>query len=121
MDIQLKYKEGVTYIKDSEYSGYEPSRRDTIVSATIQYNNYSFLLSHHTIRIKHKYLSIAYNIQYTIGRWIYNIDSLMNYKGQERRELLYMHSLLNELVNNCSIDGLVLSRHITPIINIHRQ
>ncbi|HBW8876068.1 TPA: hypothetical protein MFN52_005085 [Klebsiella quasipneumoniae subsp. similipneumoniae] len=120
MDIQLKYKEGITYITDGEYSGYEPSRGDIIVSATIQYNNYSFILSHHTIRIKHKYLSIAYNIQYTIGRWIYHIDSLMNYKGQERKELLYMHSLLNELVNNCTIDGLVLSHRITPIINTHR-
>lgn len=120
MNILLQYKEGITYITDGSYSGYDPSRGDTLLSATIQYNSYSFILSHHTICIQHKYITITYNYQFTIGRWIYNIDSLMNFKGQERKELLYMHSLLHELVNNCTLDGLVLSHRIQPFINTHR-
>ncbi len=105
MDIYKHYSNGITHITDSgQYSGYEPSRTEVILSIVISTDLYTIRINPHAITLSHKYLRIGLT-HFRVGRWQYPIEALQGYRGNERKRLEHMHSTLIELLTEHSINS----------------
>lgn len=122
MELFKHYKDGTTYIdSDDSYHGYLPSRGDKLLSIHIKHDGFDVYVYPDALAIHHKYISMVYERSFKIGKWVYPLAALTQYKANERRMLVHMDSLLRELVNQHSLDGVrVQDYHTITVLNMHK-
>ena len=108
MEIFKHYRKGTTYINSNgDTSGYEPSRKDEVLFIHIRTDEYNIKVFPDAITIQYKYIRI-HPTHFTIGKWQYSLDSLQSYTGYERKRVLHMYDVLNELLTECRIGGVLI-------------
>lgn len=117
------YKDGTTTITaDGNYQGYLPSRTESPISIHIIHDEYSIHLDEHAVVINHKYLSIVYQTRFKVGRWSYPIGTIEHYQYNEKKELHFMNSVLDHLVNHSEFMGERITDYTTvKLLHSHRS
>lgn len=105
MIIYLHFQDGTTTITNGEHSGYDYCRSDTLITAHIQIDDYHLFIDHHSITARYKYINVRYGINYKIGKHTYPYPSLPFYKGSEAKHLLILDDMINELIQESTVDG----------------
>lgn len=122
MELYKHFSTGTTYIdNDGEYHGYLPERHDKLLVLHIKHNDYSINVYEDALVIQYKYMSMVYEHSFSVGRWRYNIAALQAYQYGEKKQLIYMDSLLRTLISEHTIEGCHVSDYAAiQLINTHR-
>lgn len=122
MELFKHYRNGTTHIdSDGEYHGYLPSRQDKLLALNITHNDYVINVYEDALVIKYKYMTMTYEHSFTVGRWRYNLAVLQTYPHNEKKQLVYMDSLLRTLISDHTIEGCHVSDYTAiQLINSHR-
>lgn len=105
MELFKHYRNGTTHIDHTgQYSGYEPSRQEPILSIHIRWNEYDIHVYPQAVTINYKYIR-EQSQYFTIGRWRYSADALQSYTGCEKKRVGHMYSVLTELLTEQRIGG----------------
>lgn len=108
MEIFKHYKHGTSYIDCSgESHGYSPSRNELILSVLINIDEYSIHINPYGISVRYKYIHV-YQSHFKIGRWRYHAAALRS-SFYEKKRVLHMYDVLNELLNELRIGGEVIN------------
>jgi hypothetical protein len=106
MIIYLHFQHGTTTINNGEYSGYDYSRTDKLITAHIHIDSlYHLIIDHHSITARYKYITVRYGHGFNIGRWSYPWHCIESYRGSEVKHLNYLCELVHELIEHESIHG----------------
>lgn len=123
MNIKLHFPKGSTSIIDGTYTGYEYSRSDKLINAHITFDeSYKLFINQHRLVLSYKYITVNHQHSYTIGRWVYDWNTIDNYKGSEGVHLVYLQCLTQELIEDESLNGRPIDNYrIALLINQFRE
>lgn len=102
MLIYYHYTNGTTTSQNGVQTGYEPDRRESPIHIHIDLSPYQIHIDPYYISVQYKYIRLIYEQYFTVGRWRYPIEAM--HTNAERKHLQYMQELINNMINNNTID-----------------
>lgn len=122
MNIFKHYSNGTSHIdSDGEYHGYSPSRNEVILSVHIQIDDYHVHIYPDGISVQYKYIRVQ-PTYYTIGRWRYHVDALNGSRFNEKKRVLHMYDLLQEMLLEQRIGGIAINDwSVIKVIQSHAE
>lgn len=122
MEIFKHYKHGTSHIDSTgEYHGYYPSRNEVILSVHILVDDYHIHIYPDGISVTWKYIRVQ-PTYYSIGRWRYHVDALHGSTFNERKRVLHMYDILQEMLLEQRIGGVAINDWSTiKVIQSHAE
>ncbi len=109
MEIFKHYKNGTTHINiDGEYTGYEPYRNEVILSIHIIVDEFNIHIYPEGISVRWKYITVQPDY-YRIGRWRYLQNALERSSFNEKKRVLHMYGILQEMLLEQRIGGVAIN------------
>lgn len=116
--IHIHYSDGTQSITGDLYTGYEPSRRDSIITAHIAtQDGYNLYIDQHSLVLKYKYITLEHS-RFSIGKYVYPITSLCLFKGTEKNHLNRLRDLRDEVMNHGTVDGEAIPYRLRKLIAV---
>lgn len=116
--IHIHYTDGTQSITGDLYTGYEPSRRDSIITAHIVTQDaYELYIDNYSLVLKYKYITLQHS-RYSIGNYVYPITSLCLFKGTEKKHLNRLRDLRDEVMNHGTVDGEAIPYRLRNLISL---
>ncbi len=115
--IHIHYQNGTQSILSGTYSGYEPSRKDKLITAHITtQDGYGLFIDQYSLVLKYKYITLDYS-RFQIGGNVYPLVLLCKYNGTEKKHLNRLRDLRDELLLHGTVDGETIPYRLRVLID----
>ncbi len=115
--IHLHFPNGTQSILSGTYSGYEPSRKDKLITAHITtQDGYGLFIDQYTLTLKYKYVTLDYS-RFSIGQTVYPLVQLCTFKGTEKKHLTRLRDLRDEVMLHGTVDGEPIPYRLSLLID----